>query len=214
MLHVFSGYGEGVHPLAGVTFDGAGNLYGTTTEGGLSGRCCGTVFKLTPTMSGPWTDTVLHRFNNRDGRFPESNLVFDATGNLYGAVGEGQGNGSICAGGCGAAFELLAPDWSEQTLFRFPGGTAASNPGFVLLQNSVLYGVAASFQPYSQGTLFVLSPSGRKFWNIVVEPFTGAEGKIPASLITDPPVSDATTFYGIADLGGSADRGTVFSWTP
>ncbi|MGI9170058.1 MAG: choice-of-anchor tandem repeat GloVer-containing protein [Caulobacteraceae bacterium] len=219
LLHVFSGYSEGVRPLAGVTFDGAGNLFGTTTEGGLFGRCCGTVFELSPTKSGPWTDTILHRFNGRDGRGPGSDLVFDGSNNLFGAVSGGQGNGSICADGCGATFELTPPlggvgDWSEQTIFRFPGGTAASNPGVVLFQNGILYGVARSFQPFSQGTLFVLSPSGRKFWNIVVTPFAGDEGAGPASLVTDPPVSGATTLYGVASKGGSTGRGTVFSWTP
>lgn len=219
LLHVFSGYGEGVSPLAGVTFDGAGNLFGTTTEGGLFGRCCGTVFELSPTKSGPWTDTILHRFNGRDGRDPQSNLVFDGFGNLYGAVGEGQGNGSICAKGCGAAFKLTPPpggvgDWNELTIFRFPAGTPASNPIAVFYQNGILYGAAKSVQPFGQGALFVLSPSGRKFWNIAVTPFTGNGGTDPESLITDPLVSGVTTFYGAAFVGGSTGRGTVFSWTP
>jgi len=105
-------------------------------------------------------------------------------------------------------------DWSEQTLFRFPGGTPASHPGLALLQNGILYGVAVSLPPFSQGALFTLSPSTGKFWNIAVTSFTGNEGTGPESLVADPPVSGANTFYGPAFTGGSSGYGTIFSWTP
>ncbi len=219
LLHVFSGYSEGVHPRAGVTFDGAGNLYGTTLEGGLFGRCCGTVFQLSPSKSGVWTDTVLQRFNDKNGLYPQSDLVFDAAGNLYGAVTNGQGNGSICPQGCGGVFELSPPpggvgSWGEQTIYRFPGTSLAASPLAVFYQNGTLYGAAVEGGSQSLGAMFALTPSGKKFWNIATDFFAGSAGAGPMSLVIDPAVSGATTFYGVADHGGSAGFGTVFSWTP
>jgi uncharacterized repeat protein (TIGR03803 family) len=97
-------------PLGGVIFDAAGNLYGTTLDGGR--YCCGTVFELSPGANGKWTETVLHSFGQRDGSLgdgvsPTGNLIFDAHGNLYGTTVWG-GNIGVqgCGGGCGTVFEI------------------------------------------------------------------------------------------------------------
>ena len=93
VLHLFNG-SDGRYPVGGLTFDAAGNLYGTTLYGGGS-ACChqgrGTVFKLTPNGDGSWTQSVLHRFIDRPGAWPNADLVPDQTGNLYGTtVGDGK----------------------------------------------------------------------------------------------------------------------------
>jgi uncharacterized repeat protein (TIGR03803 family) len=63
------------------------------------------VFKLTP-YSGGYTYTSLHDFTGeRDGSSPYSSLIFDASGNLYGATAYG-GSGVACSGGCGVVFEI------------------------------------------------------------------------------------------------------------
>ena len=65
--------------------DAAGNLYGTMTEGGTYGA--GMVFELSPSGGGAWTETVLWSFGNgSDGQFPESGVIMDAAGNLYGTT--------------------------------------------------------------------------------------------------------------------------------
>ena len=74
---------DGYQPVAGLIFDSAGNLYGTTPFGGAG---MGLVFKLTPNSNGKWTETVLHRFLGRPGAFPYAGLIFDASGNLYGTT--------------------------------------------------------------------------------------------------------------------------------
>jgi uncharacterized repeat protein (TIGR03803 family) len=86
VLHSFSSNGiDGFAPMAGVIFDAAGNLYGTTTSGGL--YIYGTVFELTPAAGGIWTETLLHDFGNgTDGSDPRAGLIFDAAGNLYGTT--------------------------------------------------------------------------------------------------------------------------------
>jgi uncharacterized repeat protein (TIGR03803 family) len=76
----------GSYPRAGLIFDSAGRLYGTTTEGGT--LLYGTVFQLTPDHKGNWSETVLHNFpaNAKDGISPVGGLVFDKAGNLYGTT--------------------------------------------------------------------------------------------------------------------------------
>jgi uncharacterized repeat protein (TIGR03803 family) len=98
ILHSFGieteGSEDGLYPLAGVTFDAAGNLYGTTQQGGNLNYCtqangCGTVFELSPTLGGGWTEKVLHSFNISDGNYPSAGLVFGASGNPYGTTFSG-----------------------------------------------------------------------------------------------------------------------------
>lgn len=76
-------------PTAGLIFDGAGNLYGATIEGGGSGcldQGCGTVFQFAPGTGGKWTYKVLFSFNDNDGWLPLDSLILDANGNLYGTT--------------------------------------------------------------------------------------------------------------------------------
>ena len=83
VLHEFTGK-DGANPDAGLIFDAAGNLYGTTSAGGAFGK--GTVFKLTPNSNGSWTESVLHSFcvltNCADGFNPVAGLIFDGAGNF------------------------------------------------------------------------------------------------------------------------------------
>jgi uncharacterized repeat protein (TIGR03803 family) len=93
VLHAFSGP-DGSGPLAGLSSDAVGNLYGTTSQGGEWG--CGTVFKLSPQPDNRWKFALLYSFNpyneatGGDGCWPSSGVVLDAAGNLYGTT---QGGG-------------------------------------------------------------------------------------------------------------------------
>jgi uncharacterized repeat protein (TIGR03803 family) len=92
VLHSFSG-ADGRSPMAGLTADAKGNLYGTTSQGGDWN--CGTVFKLSPGMNKQWQVTVVYSFNpynedsGGDGCAPQSGVVLDAAGNLYGTTESG-----------------------------------------------------------------------------------------------------------------------------
>ncbi len=102
---------KGAEPEAGVVEDASGNLYGTTAGGdcGNGAIGCGTVFKLTPSTSGGWSRTLLHRFTGGvDGTFP-TQLLIDSSGNLFGPTLVGGNKGSICGsfGGCGTIFEVI-----------------------------------------------------------------------------------------------------------
>src|ERR1700720_189267 len=107
VLHSFACGSDGGNPGGSLIFDGAGNLYGTTT--GNYECSLGTVFKLAPNG----TETVLHNFSGgSNGWGPDDSLVMDKKGNLYGAT---IGGGSI---GCGVIFEVTSVG-KEKTLHDF-----------------------------------------------------------------------------------------------
>src|SRR5262249_19334077 len=94
VLYTFNAGADGSHPQAGLTRDGAGNLYGTTIRGGHdSFLCnqfeypgCGVVFQLVPAGDN-WTESVLYTFQaSLDGAQPYAGLILDSQGNLYGSA--------------------------------------------------------------------------------------------------------------------------------
>ena len=85
--------GDGQQPEAGLTMDKKGNLYGTTFSGGAN-NYYGTVFKLSKSESGEWTETVLHSFTGNDGFYPEASLAIHG-GWLYGATTNGGNNSGV-----------------------------------------------------------------------------------------------------------------------
>jgi uncharacterized repeat protein (TIGR03803 family) len=127
VLHSFSGNpSDGAQPLAGLIFDAAGNLYGTTAYGGPNNE--GTVFELSPQQGGGWTETVLHSFGPNDGSDginPSDNLIFDGAGNLYGTTQEG---GTYSDG---TVFELSPRQgggWTETVLYSLTGPGLGRQP--------------------------------------------------------------------------------------
>lgn len=148
LLYEFGQYpGDGTRPAAGLVLDKEGNLYGTTTLGGI-GRIDGngTVFELTPLGGGKWSETLLHKFdpNTRDGSSPQSSLIMDQAGNLYGTTSAG-GNG--CSSGCGTIFELspeAGGQWTETILYSFRGSIDGGGPFGAVIFDAAgnLYGTA------------------------------------------------------------------------
>jgi uncharacterized repeat protein (TIGR03803 family) len=100
LLYSFKPSGDGKNPGAAVVTDKAGNVYGTTNNGGTSS--VGIVYKVDKTG----TETVLHNFTGfSDGACPCANLILDSKGNLYGTASTG-GNLSCGTTGCGTVFEI------------------------------------------------------------------------------------------------------------
>jgi hypothetical protein len=131
-----TGCTDGSQSVAGLIQDTAGNLYGTTSDGGAntganSGKGGGTVFKLAPPAQpgGEWTETVLYSFcsakNCTDGESPLAGLIQDTAGNLYGTTEYGGANtGAFGGQGGGTIFELAPPAqpagaWTETVLYSF-----------------------------------------------------------------------------------------------
>ena len=94
VIYSFQEGSDGNSPISNLVFDSAGNLYGTTSEGGLGS---GTIFKLSPIGGGQWTETVVHPFQGPpDGAFAYNGMVVDRFGNFYGATVHGGENDDGC----------------------------------------------------------------------------------------------------------------------
>jgi uncharacterized repeat protein (TIGR03803 family) len=217
---------DGSSPNGGMVFDQAGNLYGTTQAGG-SGPCtgadfgCGTVIELSHGVSG-WTETVLYNFQGgSDGALPQAGLIFDQSGNLYGATQEGgqtstgnpDCNNASPYPGCGTVFEL-SPNgggWKETILHTFQmkndGGYPSS--GLIFDQKGNLYGTAGAGAGSSpaDGMVFALSPKGSGGWaeTILYNFQGGLDGSNPqGGVIFD----QAGHLYGTTRNGGPSGCGT------
>jgi uncharacterized repeat protein (TIGR03803 family) len=97
VLYSFKGGSDGSSPISTLVSDAAGNLYGTTSDGGTS-CACGVIFKLAPGANGSWTETVPYRFPGAPGAgFAYNGMAADSAGNLYGATTHGgaTNNGAI-----------------------------------------------------------------------------------------------------------------------
>lgn len=145
---------DGASPTSGLTADGVGNFYGTTSSGGAFDA--GTVFELSPNGSGGWTETALYNFcsapNCTDGAYPNfSYVIFDGAGNLYGTAGEGGTNG------LGVVFELspVGGKWTETVLYSFAGGADGADP-----VNGMIFDTAGNLYGTASNSVFELSPSG------------------------------------------------------
>jgi uncharacterized repeat protein (TIGR03803 family) len=158
VLYNFTGGADGADPQASLVLDGAGNLYGTTYQGGgagCSGVGCGTVFKVTP----GGTETVLYSFaGGLDGAQPFPGVILDAAGNLYGTTYDGGGSG--CGGdGCGTVFKVT-PSGSETILYSFTGGADGGLPmaGLVMDGQGNLFGTASTGGFDGFGVVFEVTP--------------------------------------------------------
>jgi len=205
VLHAFTGGRDGAFPWAGLLMDSAGNLYGTTVQGGNT-SCndrygCGTVFKLAP----DGTESVLHSFcsenNCTDGYFPlGGGLIEDSAGNLYGTTNLGGRHDG------GIIFEI-APDGTETVLHSFGNSPDGGHPFGGLIKDSAgnFYGTTTVGGSYDKGTVFELAPDGSE--TVLYSFKGGSDGDDPyAALIEDK----AGNLYGTTEDGGVYGRGTVF----
>jgi uncharacterized repeat protein (TIGR03803 family) len=230
VLYSFTGGADGSSPQAGLIFDAAGNLYGTTVGGGDWDNCgsgCGVVFKLAPNPDGTWTYSVLYSFTGADGGGPVAGLIFDAAGNLYGTADVG-GNIRDCIVGCGVVFKLAPnPDgtWTESVLYSFTGGADGRfvKAGLIFDAAGNLYGTTAFGGDMQDcgggcGVVFMLAPNPDGTWTYsVLYSFTGgADGGGPvAGLI----FGAAGNLYGTSSAGGNirdcnVGCGVVFKLVP
>jgi len=213
-LHSFTGGTDGSTPFAELILDTSGNLYGTTVLGGAYGN--GVVFELTPNPDGTWTETTLYSFTGgKDGAHPQSGLIFDATGKLYGTTAYGGLPGCV-GSGCGTVYTLTASGgrWKEKVLHRFSGGKDGGLPTARVIFDAAgnLYSTAESGGAYGYGVVFELIPNPDGSWKEkVLHQFKGGkDGANPWPAL----VLDGTgNLYGTTYNGGPYGYGTVFKLT-
>lgn len=241
VLYSFTGTqaGDGAWPLSSLVLDRAGNLYGTTWVGGTacsSGYGCGTVFELSPTSGGIWTETVLYDFCSGgslcpDGALPTAGLMVDTRGNLYGTT---SGDGAYSYG---TVFELSPPSspgaaWTETVLYSF----CANYQNQTCLDGAIpvsqlthdttgnLYGTTStggtggtSGGCCAGGTVFELSPSAGGWTETVLHNFCAAGGICADGLAPQAGVTfdKLGNLYGTTEKGGDyRNLGTVYKLAP
>jgi uncharacterized repeat protein (TIGR03803 family) len=205
ILHDFTGGKDGAYPIAGLTLDKTGNLYGTALEGGSS--CgCGIVFEMASSKN-TWAFTVLHAFNGTDGADPSyGKLVFDRSGSIYGVTQLGG------AAGVGTVFQLTPykTGWKETVLYNFTDD--AVYPYGVITWDGRLYGTTPGGGT-NFGRIFELSPEKQGSWTFkTLFSFDGGENGAYTSsgLVADP----SGNLYGTTFEGGSSGLGLVYQLVP
>jgi uncharacterized repeat protein (TIGR03803 family) len=223
-LYSFTAFEDGVNPQGGIIFDKAGNLYGTTSQGGVASNG-GTVFELSPpaTEGGEWTESVLYKFQggSRDGGTPRAGLVFDSSGKLYGTTASGGLQPSKGAARAGIVFQLTPPAtpgvaWTETVIHFFKekleGGMPVSTP--ILDAKGNLYGTTSYGGGNGGGAAWRLTPpSGSGAW--VYRQLCA----LPGQQYVDQPTSSLTlhgkgVLYGTDRAGGEYGLGMVYQLVP
>jgi uncharacterized repeat protein (TIGR03803 family) len=220
---------DGSYPLAGVVMDQAGNLYGTTADGGANqgvygmtacGTGCGVVFKVSPEGA----ETVLYNFcaqtNCVDGSVPYAGLVLDQAGNLYGTANYG---GAYYACniyynyGCGVVFKLN-PEGEETVLYNFCAQTncvdgAYPEAGLIFDKNGNLYSTTVEGGANNNhGAVFKLTPKGKE---TVLYSFCAQTNCTDGGGISNAGlVFDKGNLYGTTVGGGAENHGVAFKLTP
>ena len=211
VLYSFAGGTDGGQPTTPLLQDAAGNLYGTTPTGGAANA--GTVYALTPTGA----KSTLYAFAGLpDGATPDSGLVMDTQGNLYGTTKAGGTSGLCYYSGCGTLFEIPSTG-GESVVYSFGGtpvggGTDGTLPtGGLLLLSGELWGATQLGGTYDGGTIFALPLAGggeRVIWNFACGISDGCEPNGPL-------VADANgNLYGTTNSGGTYSQGIVFQLFP
>jgi hypothetical protein len=217
VIYTFRGGSDGATPESTLTFDSSGNLYGTAVDGGYFGNSscqlviagCGVVFKLSPNGDGTWSESVIHSFHGADDGFlPETSVVFDASGNLYGTTSLG-GTHFV-----GNVFQLSpngSGGWSFRVVYAFTNGSDGGRPDDLIIdasgnlfastsQAGITGGACTSS---GCGTIIELSPNGSGgFTRRIVHDFTAKQdGAIPFGISLDA----NGNLFGAALFGGHAN---------
>jgi uncharacterized repeat protein (TIGR03803 family) len=213
VIYSFAGGTDGEYTDTELVMDSAGNLYGTSVQGGIYGG--GTVFQLAPSGSS-WTHTVLYNFTGgADGGEPYKGVTLDAHGNLYGTAVTG--GGGSCEGGCGVVYKLTNSGgvWSQRVIHEFTGGNDGSGPGSPVAfdKHGKLYGMTPTGGADGFGVVYELKPAGNSVWSLtVIHTFTGGLDGLGGSasrLLIDA----ADHLYGVSTVGGANGFGNVFELT-
>jgi uncharacterized repeat protein (TIGR03803 family) len=208
LIYSFAGDDDGEYTDTELVIDRAGNLYGTSVQGGAFGG--GTVFRVT--TGG--VHTVLYNFTGgADGGEPYKGVTLDAEGNLYGTTVAG--GGGSCDGGCGVVFKLTkaGETWTQSVIHTFTGGDDGAGPGSPVAFDKYgnMYGTTPIGGANGSGVVYQLRLNGSGGWNFeVIHAFVGGPGVTGGSaggLLVSP---SGRKIYGTCTVGGANGVGYVY----
>lgn len=206
VIYEFQSGADGAFASGDLLFDQQGNIYGTTSSGGLFGY--GTVYELA--RSGDtWTKTILYNFAGQpDGFGPLGGVIFDGNGNLYGTTARG---GST---DYGTVFELSyspGAGWTETILYNLSFANGGLPWGGVIFdQSGNLFGTTSGYGPEDGGTVFELTRSGNG-WNYQFLAIFA--GRVECGPLTSLTMDAAGSLYGTTQCDGANQLGNVFKLT-
>lgn len=200
-IHQFGRGADGSQPIGGVILDSAGNLYGTTSLGGLYGN--GTVYEQIRN-GNKWAEYTIYNFTGGDdGTNPPATVTRSPDGNLYGTTSMGGANG------VGVVYELShsTSAWKQTVLYTFQGKSDGQNPvgGVILGPAGNLYGTTFDGGDNGGGTIYELSPSSTGWRFTTIYSFIGGYGG-PYNKLT----LVNGTLYGSTEAEGKYGFGSVF----
>lgn len=206
VIYSFTGGSDAINPVATVSLDAQGNLFGTAPAGGAFGN--GAVYKLSRSTSG-WTESVLYSFQGgTDGANPVGGVIVDRAGNLYGTTFDGGINGG------GTVYELSPSNgsWTFTVLYSFVGGYGGPYNKLTFDTRGNLYGFTNSEGAHGFGEIFKLTPSNGAWTLTALYDFPGGtDGGFPYGSVA---VDSAGNVFGTAVVGGSSNQGVIFEITP
>ncbi|MFZ0285866.1 MAG: choice-of-anchor tandem repeat GloVer-containing protein, partial [Terriglobales bacterium] len=188
---------DGAQPMAGVTIDKAGNLYGTTMFGGQPNKVgWGVAYELSPTKSG-WTETVLKVFTSVTGGRTSAGITIDPAGNLYGGLSQGRPDS------CGGYFRLLP--FEEVQL------SGGCSPGSDLVYSSgALFGSTGEGGTKSQGLVFKFTKNGNRVTQTTLYNFCQQTNCADGSIPNGSPTLRNGQLYGATEQGGLYNSGLIY----
>jgi uncharacterized repeat protein (TIGR03803 family) len=216
-LYTFRREEDGAEPTAALLAGADGSFYGTTALGGK--HRMGTVYKLSPSRDGRYTESVLWSFGaGDDGRYPYASLIA-LNNTLYGTTGYGGANKKACSSGCGVAFSITTAG-KERVLHSFGSTNDGATPLASLVDvNGTLYGTTNAgggtahnrfCESDGNGTVFSMSTTGVEQ---VLYSFTGGPGG--CNPLGSGVVAVNGALYGTTSGGGTTkcECGIIYSLT-
>jgi uncharacterized repeat protein (TIGR03803 family) len=203
LLHVFClnypDCSDGAQPMAGVTFDKAGNLYGTTMFGGQANKDgWGVVYQLSPAKSG-WTENVLKVLTAATGGRTSAGITFDPAGNIYGGLSQGENS-------CGGYFRL-----KPFAVLQLTGGNGCSPGSDLVYGSGALFGSTGGQGENSGGVLFKFAEKGNHVAQTILYTFCQqancADGSIPNG---SPTLKDGQLYGATLEGGLSQFEGVIY----